>query len=44
MQGHGFGPSRKIPHVVEQLSQCAITTEPVLWSLQAATTEAREPI
>ena len=28
---HGFDPwSRKMPHVMEQLSLCATTTEPVL--------------
>ena len=31
--------SGKIPHAVEQLSPCAATTEPVLWSLWATTTE-----
>ena len=41
MQGHRFHPwSRKMPHVMEQLSPCATTTESVLWSLQAATTDA----
>ena len=35
--------SRKIPRAEEQLSPCAITTEPVLSSLGAATTEARAP-
>ena len=30
---HGFDPSSgKIPHAWEQLSPCATTTEPVLWS------------
>ena len=39
-RGHGFEPwSRKIPHVTEQLSLCATTTEPVLWSPRATTTE-----
>ena len=33
----------KIPHAAEQLSLCATTTEPVLKSLQATTTEARVP-
>ena len=33
----------RFPHAVEQLSPCAIATEPVLWSLGATTTEAREP-
>ena len=38
----GFNPwSRKIAHVMEQLSLCATTTEPVLQSLGAATAEAR---
>ena len=41
---YGFDPwSGKIPHVVEQPSFYAATTEPVLWSLGAATTEAHEP-
>ena len=31
--------SRKIPHVLQQLSQCAITIESVLWALEAAITE-----
>ena len=44
MQGHGFKPwSEKIPHAVEQLSPCTTTTEPVLYSPQATTTEARVP-
>ena len=46
-RGHMFDPwSRKIPHAVEQLSPCATTTEPVLWSQQATTTEAAclEPV
>ena len=39
---HRFNPwSRKIPHASEQLSPSATTTEPVLWSPQATTTEAR---
>ena len=39
-RGHGFDPwSGKIPHAAEQLSLCATTTEPVLWSLRAATPE-----
>ena len=43
-RGHGFEPwSGKIPHATEQLSLCATTTEPVLWSPWATTTEAREP-
>ena len=29
----------KIPHAVEQLSPCATTTKPALYSLQATTTE-----
>ena len=38
---HGFGPgSGKIPHATEQLSWRAATTEPVLQSPGAATTEA----
>ena len=35
--------SRKIPHAMEQLSLCAITTEPALWNPEATTTEARTP-
>ena len=32
-RGHGLDPwSGKIPHATEQLSLCATTTEPVLWS------------
>ena len=31
---------RKIPHTMGQLSPCAKTTEPMLQSLQAATSEA----
>ena len=32
-RGHGFDPwSKKIPHAAEQLSQCAITTEPTCCS------------
>ena len=39
-RGHGFDPSPgKIPHAAEQLSPCATTTEPVLWSPLATTTE-----
>ena len=39
-RGQGFNPwSRKIPHATEQLSPCATTTEPMLWSLGATTTE-----
>ena len=38
---HRFHPcSRGIPHTVKQLSLCAATIEPVLYSLGAATTEA----
>ena len=33
----------KIPHAVEQLSPCATTTEPELYSLRATTTEACVP-
>ena len=41
---HVFDPwSRKIPHAVEQLSPWATTTEPVLWSPEAVTTEACMP-
>ena len=37
---HNFNPwFGKIPHVAEQLSPCATTTEPVLWGLEAATIE-----
>ena len=40
----GFNPwSGKIPHATEQLSPCATTTEPALWSSCATTTEARAP-
>ena len=40
VQGHPFDLcSGKISHAVEQLSPCATTTEPVLWSQRAATTE-----
>ena len=43
-RGHGFEPwSRRLPHATEQLGLCTPTTEPVLWSLQATTTEAHEP-
>ena len=34
---------RKIPHAVEQLSPCTTTIEPVLWSPEAAATEAWVP-
>ena len=38
---HGFNPwSRKIPQAVDQLSLCATTVEPVLWSLCFALREA----
>ena len=38
-KGYWFNPwSRKIPHVMEQLSLHASTTEPALWSPQVATT------
>ena len=41
---HGFDPSSgKILHTSEQLSLCTVTTEPVLWSLGPAATEAQEP-
>ena len=37
---HGFDPrSGKISHAAKQLSPCATTTKPVLWSLGAATIE-----
>ena len=40
-RGHGFDSwSRKIPHVPQQLRPCAVTTEPMLWSPRALTTEA----
>ena len=32
-------PVREIPHAAEQLSLCAATTEPVLYSPRATTTE-----
>nr|XP_058902079.1 pyruvate dehydrogenase phosphatase regulatory subunit, mitochondrial-like [Kogia breviceps] len=33
-RGHRFEPwSGKIPHAAEQLSPCATSTEPALWSL-----------
>ena len=38
--GSSLGPGRS--HT-EQLSPCATTTEPVLYSLRATTTEARAP-
>ena len=34
---------REDPTCTEQLSPCATTTEPVLWSPQATTTEAHVP-
>ena len=41
---HGSDPwSGKITHATEQLSPCATTTEPVLWSPRVATTEAVRP-
>ena len=41
---HGFDPwSGKIPHAAGQLSLCATTIDPVLWSLGAATAEAQVP-
>ena len=44
MQGHRFEPwSRKIPHAAEQLGLCATTTEPVLYSPCATTTEVCVP-
>ena len=44
MQGTRFEPwSGKIPHAVEQLSLCATTTEPALYSPRATTTVARAP-
>ena len=33
----------EIPQAAEQLSPCATTTEPALWSLQATTAEAHVP-
>ena len=42
--GQGFDLwSGKIPHVVEQLSPCTTTAEPVLWSPGATTAEAQAP-
>ena len=39
---HGFDPwSGKIPHSGQQLNLLAMITEPVLWSLEAMTTEPR---
>ena len=41
---HRFEPwVWKIPHAVEQLSPCATTIEPVLWSLGAAPIEVCMP-
>ena len=41
-RGQRFDPwSRNIPHAKEQLSPCATTDEPVLWSPRAA---ANEPV
>ena len=41
---HGFLPwSGKIPHTAEQLSSCATTIEPVLWSLGTTTTDPTHP-
>ena len=34
---------RKTPHAAEQLSPCAVTTEPELQSLRATTTGAHAP-
>ena len=43
-RGHEFDPwSWKIPHAVKQQSPWASTTEPVLWSPRAASTEAHMP-
>ena len=39
-RGHGFNPwSRKSPLAAEQLRPCAVTTEPLLYSLGAAIPE-----
>ena len=41
---HRFNPgSGKIPHATEQLTLCTIATEPVLQSLEAATSEPMCP-
>ena len=41
-RGHRFNPwSGKIPHAMEQLSVCATTTEPALYSLEATPAETR---
>ena len=38
---HGFDPSSgRIPHATEQLSLCTTTSESMLWSPEASTTEA----
>ena len=42
-KGSILGQGTKIPHAVKQLSQCATTTEPPLWSPRATTTEAHMP-
>ena len=43
-RGHGFDPwPRKIPHAAEQLSPCTTTTEPVVYSQEATTTEPTCP-
>ena len=39
----GLTPGQGRFHVMEQLSPCATTTEPVLWSPQASVTEAPVP-
>ena len=44
VQGHGFSSrSGEMPQAAGQLSLCANTTEPALWSPRAANTEASEP-
>ena len=41
---HGFDPSSgRIPHATEQLSLCTTTSESMLWSPEASTTEAWAP-
>ena len=40
--GSSTGPG-KFPRAAEQLNPCATTTEPVLYSPRATTTEARAP-
>ena len=43
-KGHGFDPwSGRTPHATEQLSPCAATAEPALWSPWATTAEAHMP-